>query len=325
MLSRRTERISTYLARGRRRAGSIWPVPSLSFAVAYVGGILTLFAPCSALLIPSFFAYAFNSRAVLARRTAVFFLGLVAGLVPLGAALGALGDFLRDYLPTITFWGGLIIVVLGIWQALSLPVPHLGSVLLQPLRRAIFRRPASAPTPPATPNAATRKSSPLGVFLLGFTYGLAGTGCSGPILGAMSQFIVLGGSAWLGAATMLCYAAGMFTPVALLAFAWEAASSSRQWFTPRPLRFLGRQTTVGNLISGLVFIVLGAAMAFIGGPRLSTALISPQTQTEIENQVRLALAGVPNWLFVVLVILVVAAVVVWRREQARKTAPPTLG
>lgn len=40
--------------------------------VAFGGGLLALLSPCSALLVPAFFAYSFTSRTKLMTRTALF-------------------------------------------------------------------------------------------------------------------------------------------------------------------------------------------------------------------------------------------------------------
>lgn len=44
--------------------------------VAFLGGLLALLGPCSALLLPAFFAYSFTSRTRLLGRTALFYAGL---------------------------------------------------------------------------------------------------------------------------------------------------------------------------------------------------------------------------------------------------------
>jgi cytochrome c biogenesis protein CcdA len=51
--------------------------------------VLSLLSPCSALLLPAFFAYAFQSRRDLLAKTAVLYLGLAATLVPLGMGISA--------------------------------------------------------------------------------------------------------------------------------------------------------------------------------------------------------------------------------------------
>src|SRR5215218_7163759 len=64
-------------------------VVEVSFLASFLGGLLSLLSPCSALLLPAFFAYAFQSRGELVGRTAVFYLGLCATLVPLGMGISA--------------------------------------------------------------------------------------------------------------------------------------------------------------------------------------------------------------------------------------------
>ncbi|MCQ3971328.1 cytochrome c biogenesis protein CcdA, partial [Klebsiella pneumoniae] len=61
----------------------------ITLLAAFAAGVLALLSPCSALLLPSFFAYAFNTRTQLLGRTALFALGLGIVLVPLGMGSSA--------------------------------------------------------------------------------------------------------------------------------------------------------------------------------------------------------------------------------------------
>lgn len=276
---------------------------SVSLAVAYVGGVLTLFSPCSALLVPSFFAYAFSSsRTRLAGRTAVFFAGLLAGLLPVGITLGSLGGVLLGHLRGLTSWGGALIMVFGLWQILALPVPRLSWF------RGRSRGEGGV--------AGRDKTSVPGVLLLGLTYGLATTGCSGPILGAIGAYAVTGASAWSGALIMLCFALGMFTPVAILAFTWNYVPKS--WVRPRAVTVLGRPTTWGNVFSGAVMIVLGLVMALFGGGHLSTSLLSASSQADLEAAVARVFSAIPDWTVLLLLVLVVLLVVLYLRQSRRR-------
>ncbi len=69
--------------------------------VAFLGGLLALLSPCSALLLPAFFAYSFTSRTRLLGRTALFYAGLCLTLVPLGWPAPSPGGSSTD---TGTFW-----------------------------------------------------------------------------------------------------------------------------------------------------------------------------------------------------------------------------
>ena len=285
---------------------------SVSLAVAYVGGVLTLFSPCSALLVPSFFAYAFSSsRTRLAGRTAVFFAGLLAGLLPVGVTLGSLGGVLLGHLRGLTSWGGALIMVFGLWQILALPVPRLSWF------RGGSRGEGGRLRSRGEGGVAGRdKTSVPGVLLLGLTYGLATTGCSGPILGAIGAYAVTGASAWSGALIMLCFALGMFTPVAILAFTWNYVPKS--WVRPRAVTVLGRPTTWGNVFSGAVMIVLGLVMALFGGGRLSTSLLSASSQADLETAVTRVFSAIPDWTVLLLLVLVVLLVVLYLRQSRRR-------
>lgn len=300
---------------------------SVTFAVAYAGGILTLFSPCSALLIPSFFSYAFSSKTKLASRTAVFFLGLMAGLLPTGAAFGALGAVLNAKLRGLTVWAGLIIVLFGVWQALALPVPNFGGLKSRfqvwKRRRAARRTPVSDDSPQGG-NAPVERTAPAAIFLMGLTYGVAATGCQAPILGSILAFSVSGGSPVTGFFTMFAFGLGMFTPVAVLSFLWNLIPN--RVLRPRPLKILGRDSTVGNLVSGLLITLLGLVLMLTGPGGLATSLLSASTQSNLEFAVQRALSGIPNWLFWLLAALLVAfaAVYLWgkrRPHPSEDTAP----
>lgn len=282
---------------------------ALPLAVAYAGGVLTLFSPCSALLIPSFFAYAFTSRSTLVSRILVFFAGLLAGLLPLGVALGALGAQIAASRATIAMWCGVIIVIFGLWQALALPALPIQEIayILEPEKRREARAARKNAKGPRD------KTSSVAVFLLGLAYGLASTGCAGHITGAISMFVVSGGSPIIGFFIMLFFAAGMYTPVAILAFFWERIP--KHLIRPRPITVFGRPTTRGSVISGAVLVLLGVVMVFFGGGALSGSILSAEQQLALEEGASQLLAGVPNWLFILLAVLVVALLVVYIRGR----------
>ena len=99
--------------------------------VAFVGGVLSLLSPCSALLLPAFFAYAFPSPARLALRTAIFYAGMLTLLLPLGVGAGALGSVLMAQRGALMLLAGLVLVVIGVVQffrgGFELPSPSGGT------------------------------------------------------------------------------------------------------------------------------------------------------------------------------------------------------
>ncbi|WP_346958293.1 hypothetical protein [uncultured Arthrobacter sp.] len=69
----------------------------IGYAGAFLGGVLTLLSPCSALLLPAFFAYAFATKTRLVARTVLFYAGLLSRLVPLGVFAGVLGSLVTEH------------------------------------------------------------------------------------------------------------------------------------------------------------------------------------------------------------------------------------
>src|SRR5215218_4158600 len=92
-------------------------VIEVSFLASFLGGMLSLLSPCSALLLPAFFAYAFQSRVELVGRTVVFYLGLCATLVPFGMFISAVSALVYGYSSTLITASCLILVVFGVVQS----------------------------------------------------------------------------------------------------------------------------------------------------------------------------------------------------------------
>ena len=279
----------------------------ISYLAAFLGGALMIFAPCAAMLLPAFFAYAFTSRKTLLARTIVFALGVIIVLVPLGAFAGSLGALIRSYSQTVTLVAGLLIMALGIIQmfAISIPTPRWASSLMTP-KSAGNQAEGGAPTN-------------LAVFLLGIGYAIAGVGCSGPILGAVLSFATLGGSTLTGALLMATFAIGMVLPVALLAFFWELFNlSKKSWLKPKPAKLLGRWTTRMNIISGAIFVVLGVELVFFGGQAGLPSILTATQQVELESKIITSVAGVPGWLFFTFAAVLVALIVVTVKERRNR-------
>jgi cytochrome c biogenesis protein CcdA len=135
----------------------------IGYLAAFLGGVLTLLSPCSALLLPAFFAYAVASRSRLLGRTAVFYADLAGVLVPLGMGSSAASTLVYGHQAALTTTAGVLLIGFGILQVVGggFTVPGLAHL-----------------------RARVRGQSALSVLALGAVSGLAGF-CAGPILGAV--------------------------------------------------------------------------------------------------------------------------------------------
>ena len=88
----------------------------ISVITAFLGGVLAILSPCGALLLPAFFASVIGRRPRLILHGAIFYLGLVVTLVPLGLGIGALGNLLTVYRDVLIITTSIVLIVLG-WLA----------------------------------------------------------------------------------------------------------------------------------------------------------------------------------------------------------------
>lgn len=261
---------------------------------ALLGGVLSLLSPCSALLLPSFFAYAFDGAGRLAARTAIFYVGLAAVLTPLGAGMGLLGAALTRHRGLITLVSGAVLIGLGVM-----------TVLGKGFASTSAQRAANSIT----------GSGAASVFALGAVYGFAGF-CSGPLLGSVLTIAVAGGHPLHGASLMAVYALGMVLPLFALAAAWKRFDlGKRTWLRGRPISLGPLHTHTTSLASGLLFIGIGLLFLGTDGTANLTGVMGVDEQFDLQvtlGRWAAALAGPGALLIVVLVLFAVVAVRVLR-------------
>ncbi len=202
----------------------------IGLLAAFAAGVLALLSPCSALLLPSFFAYAFADARALVLRTGVFYLGLLLTLVPLGTGVGFASELFYGHRTTLIATAGWTIIALGVLQLLGrgFALPCAGALQEWSSNR--------------------RGSGWASTLVLGAVYGLAGF-CAGPVLGAILTLAAASGSPWQGGTLLAMYALGMTAPLLVLAGLWDRFDlGSRGWLRGRTLR-VGRlrvHTTSGR-------------------------------------------------------------------------------
>ena len=267
--------------------------------IAFLGGVLTLLAPCSVMLLPAFFSYAFQSPQKLIARCGIFWLGLLTPLIPLGAALSSVVALIREHSAFITQVIALLVIIAGLITLFSLDVP-------------VFRV-------RSLETASQSRDTAWAVYLLGITYGIAGVGCAGPILGAVLATSSLGGSVVEGVIAVIFYSAGMAFPLLLLALLWQHSAGRIQAIVrPKPVTLLKRQTTWTNVVSGLVLIILGFTIFKIDLSNPLGGIVSIDTLASWEESIMGLFGALPTWVVALAGALIIGAVValLWKPRSA---------
>ncbi|WP_329381776.1 cytochrome c biogenesis CcdA family protein [Streptomyces sp. NBC_01351] len=273
----------------------------IGYLAALLGGLLALLSPCSALLLPAFFAYSIDSASRLLARTGIFYAGLASTLVPLGAAGSYAGRFFHGNRDTLVLAGGWLIIALGAAQILGL---GFASKRISELSGRI--RPTTA----------------LSVYALGAVYGLAGF-CAGPILGSVLTVAAVSGSPVYGGLLLAVYALGMAVPLFLLALLWERFElGKRRWLRGRVFTVGRFELHTTSLLSGLFFITLGTLFLVYDGASALPGLLDVDDSYAVEAWVQSVADTVPDWALLGLIGAAAAAfgLVQWRRGAVRQRA-----
>ncbi|GAA2713623.1 MULTISPECIES: cytochrome c biogenesis CcdA family protein [Streptomyces] len=272
----------------------------IGYLAAFLGGVLALVSPCSALLLPAFFAYSLATPGRLLARTCVFYLGLATTLVPLGAASSTASRLFNGHRELLITVGGWTVIALGAAQILGLGFAS---------RRAQEAAGRITPTSAAS------------TFLLGCVYGLAGF-CAGPILGAVLTMTALRGNPVHGASMLAVYALGMALPLFVLALFWERFRlGGRAWLRGRELRLGRLRLHTTSLLSGLFFIGIGVLFLGWGGTTALPGLVDDASESRLQELAARAGDAVPDYALLAVVALVVAGLLAryaLRRDPAEQ-------
>ncbi|MFE9822411.1 cytochrome c biogenesis CcdA family protein [Streptomyces sp. NPDC005791] len=274
--------------------------PDLGYFAALLGGLLALVSPCSALLLPAFFAYSVDSASRLLARTGIFYAGLATTLVPLGAVGSYAARLFHGHRDALVLGAGWLIIGLGLAQIVGLGFASRRIVAL---------------------SGRIRPTTALSVYALGGVYGLAGF-CAGPILGSVLTVAAVSGSPVYGGLLLAVYALGMAVPLFVLALLWERLDLGRRaWLRGRPLRAGRFELHSTSLLSGLFFVGLGVLFFAYDGTTALPGLLDVDDSFAVEQWAQRLGERVPDVLAlgaVAAVGLLILGAQVWRRRSGRK-------
>ncbi|MEU5212651.1 cytochrome c biogenesis CcdA family protein [Streptomyces sp. NPDC020742] len=259
----------------------------IGYLAAFLGGALALISPCSALLLPAFFAYSLTGTGRLLARTGVFYLGLATTLVPLGAASTAASRLFNGHRDLLVAIGGWVVIAMGVAQILGL---------------GFASRRAQAAAARITPRTA------VSTFLLGCVYGLAGF-CAGPILGAVLTVTAVSGNPVYGASMLAVYALGMALPLFVLALLWDRFRlGGRGWLRGRELTLGRLRLHTTSLLSGAFFIAIGVLFLRFNGTSALPGILDADSEFRVEEWATRLGNGVPDAVLIAVGALIVAGV-----------------
>ncbi|MET9506942.1 cytochrome c biogenesis CcdA family protein [Streptomyces flavidovirens] len=271
----------------------------IGYLAAFLGGLLALLSPCSALLLPAFFAYSIDSASRLTARTGIFYAGLATTLVPLGAAGSYAGRLFYGHRDQLVLAGGWLIIALGVAQILGMGFAS--------------RRIAAL-------SGRIRPTTAVSVYALGAVYGLAGF-CAGPILGSVLTVAAVSGSPVYGGLLLAVYALGMAVPLFVLALLWERFElGRRQWLRGRAFKVGRFELHTTSLLSGLFFVALGALFLVFDGTTALPGLLDVDDSFAVEQWVSGLGESVPDAVLLTGVVAVVGVALALRARRRKAPA-----
>ncbi len=268
-----------------------------SLVASFIAGIAALFAPCCiTVLLPSYLGSVFRERKKVFIMTFIFFLGILLVFLPLGLGFAAFGQALSKYHNTIFIVGGGFLLVLG----LSLVLGRHFSL-------------------PFHVNPTLKNHSPFSVFTLGIFSGVATT-CCAPVLAGVLALSALPGSVAWGALYTFVYVLGIVSPLFVIAsFLDRNALTQKMMRAQTPLSYslgsLRITVTIGELISGALFIIMAVFTLWLSFTNSLTVHSSYQVSiniflTKVFNAVAGVVKAVPEFLWAVLFIFVIFAIII---------------
>lgn len=193
---------------------------TISYAVAFVAGLVSFLSPCVLPLAPSYVTFVTGmslddlstgdrsgARKQAALHATLFILGFTLVFMALGATATALGGTLRRLLPALQQAGGVIIILFGLYLV-GLLRP---GFLMRERRVQLARKPGGR----------------VGSVLVGMAFGAGWTPCVGPVLASILLYAGMQATMSQGMLLLFVYAIGLGIPffVAAVAFNWFLAGT----------------------------------------------------------------------------------------------------
>lgn len=276
----------------------------IGFFAAFAGGALALLSPCGALLLPAFFAAMTGRSARPLLHAAIFYLGLLLTLVPLGVGVGIVGRLFVQYRDVIVMGTAVVLVAFGIIQLFGFG----------------FDAAKVLPGGQKLSQQAQHAGGYTKTLLLGASSGIAGF-CAGPILGAILTLAMAqstSGSVLTAAAYLAVYGGGMVVPLFGLAFVWNRLSADQiKKLRGRVVTIGGKKFHTTNLITGLLLIIVGVFFYTTNGLVQAPSLLPYGVQMDLQSLLGRFSDPIVDVLITVVIVIAILGLVAYRKQRRR--------
>ena len=235
----------------------------ISLALVFVEGLVSFLSPCVLPIIPIYMGYLAgnsnekrNSNKKVLLFTISFIFGILLAIFLMNASINLLQSFLKEHMTLFVRIGGILIVLLGIYQ--------LGFIKINFLQRT-FR--FSLKT--------DNKMNVMVAFIMGFTFSFAWTPCIGPALSSILLLAASSGDFWYSNFLMIIYAFGFTLPFLVLGL-----------FTNKALNWLNSHRDIVKYTTkiGAVILIIFGLMMFSGKLNTISNYMSPSQGQLSTNQ-----------------------------------------
>ncbi|TLY37774.1 MAG: cytochrome c biogenesis protein CcdA [Nitrospirae bacterium] len=236
----------------------MFQAPDISLFIAFAAGLLSFVSPCVLPLVPSYVTYITGLsleeltsetdrarvRGVIIVNSLLFITGFSLVFVAFGASASLVGQLLVTYQDFIRKFGGLLIVVFGLYVMGVLKLKF----LMAEKRIHLQSRPAGY----------------IGSVLIGVAFAAGWTPCVGPILGTILVYASTSDSMLTGVKLLASYSLGIGLPLFLTAL---AVDSFINYFKKIKAYMYGISVASG------VFLVLVGVMIYTNSLTVLTSIL----------------------------------------------------
>lgn len=242
---------------------------NINLIVVFLEGLLSFLSPCILPILPIYLSILSNSsvenlknnqfdfiKSSLFKNTIFFTIGISTTFFILGNSVNLLSNFLTENKDIISFGGGIIIVLMGLFYVDILKIP-----LLNREKRFNFKAKEM--------NIAT-------AFLLGFTFSFGWTPCIGPILASVLIMVSSSASHLSGNILIAVYTIGFILPFLLVSLFYNKLYKSLDIIKAN----MGKIKQIG----GVILIIAGMTMVYTGFDGVRAIYQKDKALIEQENQ-----------------------------------------